>query len=140
MTVGPVPDTAALTGQAEGHLCPLADAQKLGAHVHRDVTAPFLHLRDDAQKAGFDLRILSGFRGFERQGSIWNRKVAGELAVLDSSAVPLDIHQLSEKDLVYAILRWSALPGGSRHHLHDLGIQRRLPFRQLQPAGRSSPI
>ncbi|MEE9185294.1 MAG: M15 family metallopeptidase, partial [Acidimicrobiia bacterium] len=30
--------------------------------------------------------------------------------------VPLDIEKLSEKELVFAILRWSALPGASRHH------------------------
>jgi LAS superfamily LD-carboxypeptidase LdcB len=36
--------------------------------------------------------------------------------VLDSNAVPLDIERLSEEELVFAILRWSALPGASRHH------------------------
>jgi LAS superfamily LD-carboxypeptidase LdcB len=36
--------------------------------------------------------------------------------VLDSDAAPLDIEHLSERELVYAILRWSALPGASRHH------------------------
>ncbi len=77
---------------------------------------PFLHLRNDARVAGFDLHILSGFRAFDRQSSIWNRKATGELAVLDSRAVPLDIAHLNERELVYAILRWSALPGASRHH------------------------
>lgn len=105
-----------LTGQTERHLCSLADAEHLGVHVHRDVVQPFLQLRDAAEAAGFDLRILSGFRGFHRQASIWNRKATGELAVLDSDAVPLDIAQLTERELVYAILRWSALPGASRHH------------------------
>jgi LAS superfamily LD-carboxypeptidase LdcB len=73
-------------------------------------------LRDEARRAGFDLEILSGFRSFERQLSIWNRKATGELPVLDSQAEPLVIHRLSEEDLVFAILRWSALPGASRHH------------------------
>jgi LAS superfamily LD-carboxypeptidase LdcB len=36
--------------------------------------------------------------------------------VLDSDAAPLEIERLSERDLVFAILRWSALPGASRHH------------------------
>lgn len=84
--------------------------------VHRDVVEPFLELREEARDAGFDLQILSGFRSFEEQLSIWNRKAAGELAVLDSDAVPLDIEKLSERELVFAILRWSALPGASRHH------------------------
>jgi len=112
----PDPDAASVTGRTEGHLCPPDEGERLGARVHHDVVQPFLHLRHDAGAAGFDLRILSGFRGFHRQASIWNRKAAGELAVLDSDAVPLDIERLSERDLVYAILRWSALPGASRHH------------------------
>jgi len=73
-------------------------------------------LRDEAAKAGFDLRIFSGFRGFDHQASIWNRKATGELAVLDSDGAALDIERMSERDLIYAILRWSALPGASRHH------------------------
>ncbi|HEX4933777.1 MAG TPA: M15 family metallopeptidase, partial [Gemmatimonadaceae bacterium] len=43
-------------------------------------------------------------------------KATGELAVLDSDAQPLDIARLSPRELVFAILRWSALPGASRHH------------------------
>ena len=106
----------ALTGQTEQHLSSLADADLLGVRVHRDVVRPFLDLKDEARGAGFDLRCLSGFRSFEQQLSIWNRKALGKLAVLDSNAAPLDIEQLSEKELVFAILRWSALPGASRHH------------------------
>ncbi|HEY5545893.1 MAG TPA: M15 family metallopeptidase, partial [Gemmatimonadaceae bacterium] len=63
-----------------------------------------------------DLAILSGFRSFDKQLSIWNRKARGDLAVLDSDARPLDITTLTDRDLVLAILRWSALPGASRHH------------------------
>ena len=107
---------AALTGQTEEHLCSPEDAELLGVPVHRDVMMPLHQLRDEAGKAGFDLQILSGFRDFEQQLSIWNRKALGKLAVLDSNAVPLDIEKLSERELVFAILRWSALPGASRHH------------------------
>jgi len=105
-----------VTGHSELHLCSTADAGLVGAPVHRDVVEPFRRLQGDARLEGLDLRILSGFRGFERQRSIWNRKASGQLAVLDSRAVPLDITTLSEHELVLAILRWSALPGASRHH------------------------
>jgi len=101
---------------AAGVLCPDAEAEELGAPVHRDVVGPLRALRDDARAAGFDLRVLSGFRSFDRQRSIWNRKAAGELAVLDSDAKPLDVGTLTERELVFSILRWSALPGASRHH------------------------
>ncbi len=108
--------TAILTGQTEQHLCSAADTELLGARVHSEAVRPFLQLRDEARRAGFDLAILSGFRDFARQLAIWNRKATGRQAVLDSNAVPLAIEQLSEKELVFAILRWSALPGASRHH------------------------
>lgn len=105
-----------LTGQSDLHLCTGDEADVLGAPVHREVVEPFLRLREEAGRAGFDLRILSGFRSFERQLSIWNRKVLGVLPVLDSRAVPMEIEDLSHRELAFAILRWSALPGASRHH------------------------
>lgn len=105
-----------LAGQSDLHLCTPAEEELLGARVHRDVVSPLIELRMAARFAGFDLTVLSGFRGFERQLSIWNRKVSGELAVLDSSGAPLDVASLTPHELVLAILRWSALPGASRHH------------------------
>lgn len=105
-----------LTGRTEAHLCNSDDAGRLGARVHRAVVEPFDQLRSAAAEAGFDLRILSGFRSFDDQLAIWNRKATGQRAVLDSDAVPLDITTLAPRDLVFAILRWSALPGASRHH------------------------
>jgi LAS superfamily LD-carboxypeptidase LdcB len=111
------PATAAvLTGQTEEQLCSPADAERLGAPVHRDVVEPFEKLRAAARREGFDVRIESAFRGFDKQLGIWNRKAGGLQAVLDSAAVPIDIKKLSERELVFAILRWSALPGASRHH------------------------
>ena len=106
----------ALLGRSESHVCSAAEADEFGARVHRDVVEPFRALRSAARAEGFDLAVDSGFRSFERQLSIWNRKAAGELAVLDSDARPLDVNAMAPNQLVYAILRWSALPGASRHH------------------------
>ena len=108
--------TAPLVGRTERHLCTASETERLGARIHREVVQPYLHLQDVAREAGFEVAILSGFRSFEHQLSIWNRKATGKLAVLDSDAVPLDIERLSQRELVFAILRWSALPGASRHH------------------------
>jgi len=108
--------SANVVGQDESHLCSSADAEWLTVSVHRDVVEPFRELRDEAAAAGFDLAILSGFRSFDKQLSIWNRKARGELAVLDSDARPIDIAILTDRELVFSILRWSALPGASRHH------------------------
>lgn len=105
-----------LTGQSESHLCASADAERLTVSVHRDIVAPFDQLKTAAASEGFDVAILSGFRSFHKQLSIWNRKARGELPVLDSKAQPIDITSLTVQQLVFAILRWSALPGASRHH------------------------
>ncbi|MEO7964454.1 MAG: M15 family metallopeptidase [Gemmatimonadaceae bacterium] len=106
----------AVVGRTETHLCAPSDGSSFGASVHRDVVTSLRALRASASEAGFEVALASGFRGFDRQLSIWNRKVSGELPVLDSTGQPIDITTLSERALVFAILRWSALPGASRHH------------------------
>ena len=142
---------ALLTGQTEEHLCSPDDARALGAPVHGDVVGPFLQLQRAAREAGFDLRIESGFRSFLRQLSIWNRKAEGKLPVLDSQAVPLDIASLSRSELVFAILRWSALPGASRHHwgteldvfdaaARPEGYEVRLVPEEVDPGGMFGPL
>ena len=78
---------------------------------------PFLNkLKNVAAAEGFELRIESAYRPFERQLSIWNRKARGELPLLSAEGVPMERPQ-DEEELMYAILTWSALPGASRHHL-----------------------
>jgi LAS superfamily LD-carboxypeptidase LdcB len=105
-----------LVGQTDSHLCSENDAATIGARLHVAAVAPFLQLRDAARSAGFNLAVESAFRSFDQQLSIWNRKASGQLAVLDNSAQPLIIDTLTSQELVFAILRWSALPGASRHH------------------------
>lgn len=144
-------NAAILTGRTEAHLCAPPETEALGAPVHREVVEPFRRLRAEAERDGFALEILSGFRSFERQLSIWNRKAAGELPVLDGAAVPLDIATLSERDLVFAILRWSALPGASRHHwgteldvfdaaARPEGYEVELIPEEVDPGGMFSPL
>ena len=98
-----------LTGQDQGHL----DTDGL---LHQGVIEPWNALVEDARVAGFDLVIASSFRSFERQASIWNAKTNGQRPVLDSQDNPIDISQLGGWELLQAILRWSAIPGASRHH------------------------
>ena len=103
---------AELTGQVETHLTQL----NTRTAIHHKVVAPFMALQESAKKAGFDLQIASGFRSFERQLLIWNKKYAGKVPLLAKDESVLDIHQLSELEKLFAILHWSALPGASRHH------------------------
>jgi len=84
--------------------------------IHQQLVQPFTALQTVAGQAGFDLAIASGYRSFERQLVIWNDKVVGRRAVLDSQGQPLDLTLLTSWQQVQAILRWSALPGASRHH------------------------
>jgi LAS superfamily LD-carboxypeptidase LdcB len=81
-----------------------------------EVQAAFGRLQQRAADIGVDLAIASGYRSFDRQLSIWNRKVCGELPILDHQGQILDVSRLSDREKVFAILRWSALPGASRHH------------------------
>ncbi len=107
-----VPDLDSLTGKTDVHI----DRDRLPVPLHRDVVAPFRALQRDARAAGFDLQPVSGFRDFARQLRIWNAKAGGERPVLDATGVPLALQSLSPPERVFAILRWSALPGASRHH------------------------
>jgi LAS superfamily LD-carboxypeptidase LdcB len=102
-----------LTGHGDEQMVQLEPG---GARVHRDVAAALLALKDAARQAGFTLEVASGFRDFARQLSIWNRKARGELPLLDDEEHPLDAAAMAPVARMFAILRWSALPGASRHH------------------------
>ena len=102
-----------LTGKTEEHL--ILD-KTCGKLIHKEMQNNLITLREDAARAGFGLTIASSFRSFDNQLNIWNAKARGARPVLDSDGNLLDISTLSERELVYAILRWSALPGASRHH------------------------
>ncbi|MEZ5538893.1 MAG: M15 family metallopeptidase [Pseudomonadales bacterium] len=84
--------------------------------LHNEVLPHWQDLVVRAATAGFDLQIASAWRGFDRQLAIWNGKASGQRPVLDAQSQPLDIACLSEDELLFAMLRWSAIPGCSRHH------------------------
>jgi len=102
-----------LTGRSRSHIVDI-DVPKCA--LHYETVASFLAMRDDAALAGIDLRPVSSFRDFERQRVLWNRKWSGERPLYDRAGVELDPAQLSDAKRVDAILCWSAVPGGSRHH------------------------
>lgn len=108
-------NAAQLTGKVSTHLVDTLIGQKHFL-VHPEVRNDLLALKQAADGAGFNLNIASGFRDFERQLMIWNRKMTGAATILDTQSQPLAPETLSEQDKVFAILRWSALPGASRHH------------------------
>ncbi|MGE6303731.1 M15 family metallopeptidase [Serratia liquefaciens] len=101
-----------LTGRSTDHLAPLSGNHRMQPAA----VAAFLAMQQAALAAGFNLQPASTFRDFERQQAIWNGKFCGERPVLDKDSRPIDITPLSDAERCEAILRWSALPGASRHH------------------------
>jgi LAS superfamily LD-carboxypeptidase LdcB len=80
------------------------------------MVAAFNELKNAALADGLEVEIASGFRNFERQLHIWENKFNGRTPIKDSLGNNIEIRSLSEKDIVYAIMLFSALPGASRHH------------------------
>ena len=100
-----------LTGKNQEHLTPC------GSHlIHKDILIPFTKLKESAKKEGFDLKIASAFRSFERQLTIWNEKASGVRPLLDKDEKLIDPTNLSKEEILFHILNWSMLPGASRHH------------------------
>jgi LAS superfamily LD-carboxypeptidase LdcB len=87
-----------------------------GLSIHHQAYEPFLELQNEAKKAGFELAPMSIFRSFEQQQAIWNAKAEGSRDLLDDQGALIDFNSLSEEELLFRILRWSAFPGMSRHH------------------------
>jgi LAS superfamily LD-carboxypeptidase LdcB len=102
-----------LLGLTEEHVCPWRDTS---VRVHAGLVSDLDRMCKEAASAGIDLRPISGFRSFERQSAIWNAKATGQRALLADDGRPLDFKSLTSNEVIKAILRWSALPGASRHH------------------------
>lgn len=101
-----------LVGLSEEHLNWLTPT----IAIHSEIVTDWNNMVAAAQQDQFDLAIASGFRSFTRQQAIWTNKMTGKLPVLDQNEEPVDISLLSEFELIEAIMLYSALPGGSRHH------------------------
>lgn len=99
-------------GLNDSHIIWLSD--NIG--IHKDMKNAWIALSDAAKEAGFSLSIASGFRSFDRQALIWNRKFSLEQPILDVNNNVVDISSLSDFEKVKAIMLFSAIPGASRHH------------------------
>lgn len=102
-----------LTGRAATHIVTLEHSR---CAVHYAVATSLLAMGDAAAKEGIALAVRSGFRDFATQLNIWNRKWRGERTLLSREGKELVHASLTPDELLDAILSWSAIPGGSRHH------------------------
>lgn len=108
----PAAEINVLTGLDDSNL----DYTLYPSGLHRGAVAAFGRLQQAASSAGYDMAIASSFRSFDRQLLIWNEKAAGRRPLYGEQGQTLVFEQLSPWQLAQAILRWSALPGASRHH------------------------
>lgn len=82
----------------------------------RDAAKALPDLFSDAFDKGFELRIASAYRSFYKQFKIFDDKFKGKRPVLDANENPMDISSLSDEQKVLEIIRFSSIPGFSRHH------------------------
>ena len=87
-----------------------------GALMHEQAAKAFSALQARANDAGFQLSVASSYRSYERQLAIFNGKWGGERPVLDDNDRVLVRQDYSAEEWLHRILRFSALPGTSRHH------------------------
>ncbi len=101
-----------ILGLNDQHVVQVDDKHRLQPAVKK----AFLAMQKAASFEGHDLQIASSYRSFSQQARIWNRKWSGELKLNTLDGDVLDTKSLSDVQKMHAVLLWSALPGGSRHH------------------------
>lgn len=102
-----------LTGLADSHIIELEQPK---CALHYEAASSFLAMCDGARRDGISLQSRSAYRSFATQLKIWNAKWRGERPLHGPGGETLNHADLSPDDLLDAILSWSAIPGGSRHH------------------------
>ena len=84
----------------------------IGGYLRKETYRAFVTMADAAKKDGIHLTIISATRNFESQKQIWEKKWNGKVRVegrdLSTVAYP--------EERARIILRYSSMPGSSRHH------------------------
>lgn len=73
--------------------------------LQEEAQIAFVKMKAAARKDGVLIQIVSEYRSFERQLSIWNRKYHKFIS-----------YGLSPEEAIKKIIQYSTLPGTSRHH------------------------
>lgn len=95
-------------------LIDMAHADKEGMYLRRDTYAAFLRMSEHAKRDSIRLQIRSATRNFSAQKGIWEAKWTG--ARLIESGENLAETTPDHKERALKILRYSSMPGSSRHH------------------------
>jgi zinc D-Ala-D-Ala carboxypeptidase len=106
-----------------GHVNPARDdnfvlidaayASRSGMYLRQEAYHAFVAMREAALADGIVLTVLSATRDFQHQKRIWENKWHGR-QILHGNILATDIQDTAERAL--EILRFSAMPGTSRHH------------------------
>lgn len=102
-----------LFGLSESHLVKIPDTEML---IHQDSLHALKKMQQAAEADGIQISVASAYRGFAKQLAIWNTKAMGARDCLDDQGNCIDLNQLNDFEKIQAIMRFSALPGASRHH------------------------
>jgi LAS superfamily LD-carboxypeptidase LdcB len=106
------PDASLLTGLTQNPMQQVENNQWL----HQAVVPAYRELQRAAASDGIQIRLVSGWRSFQRQATIWQAKCDGRRPVYNLAQQPVTIADLSGVAKLEAIMLYSALPGASRHH------------------------
>ena len=88
-----------------------------GMKIHKKIIPSLVELKEAAKdEMNIDLTIISGFRDYKRQQIIWDEKALGKRNVFDDYNTIQNPKDFSDIDFIKKIMRFSALPGASRHH------------------------
>jgi len=105
-----------IIGATQNHLTSFEPDPKHRFLIHPAIQQDLHKLLDAAQSAGQPIALISSFRSFDRQLTLWNEKWVGNLNVYALDGQLIDTAELSDDEKFHAISLWSALPGFSRHH------------------------
>lgn len=86
---------------------------KTDIYLRKDAYDAFVKMHDAARKDGIKLTIISATRNFSSQKSIWESKWNGDRMV-EGKNLATDVKDSTERARI--ILRFSSMPGTSRHH------------------------
>lgn len=106
-------------GLTEEHLSTWTDnrfGQGVSWRMHRAMISDWQAMVDAATRDGVALIPISSFRDFNRQAMIFNEKALGKRPVLSDDGSALMREDFDDESWLHKILRFSALPGLSRHH------------------------
>jgi zinc D-Ala-D-Ala carboxypeptidase len=101
------------SSEAKFMMVPPETCEQSGCYLLEQVCLAWLRMQEAASKAGISLTIVSAFRSFDRQLEIWENKWFGRTL---TNGRNLEQEALLPEQRARLILRYSAMPGTSRHH------------------------